>query len=179
MKWEAGYISSLAGCCGRIERAVSLAGWRDLRLQAPRSRNAEQSALLRVNPREGTTPWHGVWKWVGQVSVNLRFVGRKEIDLLMDFEIGHPGPIMQMLTLAHPCPSSSLALIHPFIHAATYPSHPSLHSCSYLSHKHFRHFCVLRWDSTECGVGPHEVSLNLYWGKRPKQIARLPLQSSR
>ena len=92
----------------------------------PRSRNAEQSALLRAQLLgEGTTPGMGSGSGWGRFSVNLRFVEGKRLDLLMDFEIGHLGPIRQMFL---PLPNRALPHSH---------SHPPLHLCSYLSHKHF------------------------------------------
>ena len=134
--------------------------------RAPRSRSAEQSALLRGQLLgEGTTPGMGSGSGWGRFSVNLRFVEGKRLDLLMDFEIGHLGPIMQMFP-----PLPNCILPHP-------RSHPSLHSCSYLSHKH----CPALGYSTECGAGPHGAT-TILGGKDLKQIpggASLAVQSLR
>lgn len=111
--------------------------------RAPRSRNAEQSALLRGQLLgEGTTPGMGSGSGWGRFSVNLRFVEGKRLYLLMGFEIGHLGPVLQMFL-----PLPNRALPHP-------RSHPSLHSCSLLIPQTLlgHSLCVLRWDTAQSVV---------------------------
>ena len=142
---------------------MGLVGWRDLRLQGTKEEECRAvSSPQGSTPREGTTPGMGSGSGWGRFSVNLRFVEGKRLDLLMDFEIGHLGPILQMFP-----PLPNCVLPHP-------RSHPSLHSCSYLSHKH----CPAPGYSTECGAGPHGAPTILR-GKDLKQIpGGLPWRSS-
>ena len=62
---------------------MGLVGWRDLRLQETKEQECRAvSSPQGSTPRRRYNPWHGVWKWVGQVLSKSKICGGKEIGFV-------------------------------------------------------------------------------------------------